>query len=273
MSASAAPSQGDHVFNAIEGALMAPFETIRSFRSTVLDVQHFLSDALLQTFSFARRMADQPELRSARSLVAGPNSGPDAVRIWARLQAGATSPAINAGQLRIVHDRNSVEFGAAARRFEIEMLTAIRQALETALDANVRAGGRQASPGIACQQMLNAAYDPAAALVLLLCSMDRETRPMEFCNTVLGVARTLDRPGMWRDPYVGFRENRPTDTGRQIVLIRDVLTRIDLLKAQSMTFAGLIRNDISHNMRLPGVRPTIEPMLHLIHARLQLLGG
>src|SRR6059058_1268886 len=70
MSASATPKQGDHVFNAVEIAIMRPFESIRALRSALVDGEHFLHDYLLHSYSMARNMADAPVLVAARNLVA-----------------------------------------------------------------------------------------------------------------------------------------------------------------------------------------------------------
>src|ERR1700691_3024542 len=104
MSASATPKQGDHVFNALESAIMRPFETIRSLRSTLVDSQHFLYDYLLQTYSMAKMMADQPDLLSGRKLVASPGEGDDAVKVLTTLRSRYPALArIDSGNLRNVH--------------------------------------------------------------------------------------------------------------------------------------------------------------------------
>lgn len=57
MSATATPKQGDHVFNAVDTALMRPFETVKSLRSPIIQGQHFVHDYLLQSYSMATQIA------------------------------------------------------------------------------------------------------------------------------------------------------------------------------------------------------------------------
>jgi hypothetical protein len=105
--------------------------------------------------------------------------------------------------------------------------------------------------------------------------MHRETMSIQgtFHGTVAAIAETFDRPAMWGDPYIRFRENRPSNTGSQIGVIRRVLTRIDLRKAQSISLAMLIKDEITQKGRLPQTESTVGPMLHLLHARLQQMRG
>jgi hypothetical protein len=57
VSATATPKQGDHVFNAVDTALMRPFETVKSLRSPIIQGQHFVHDYLLQSYSMATQIA------------------------------------------------------------------------------------------------------------------------------------------------------------------------------------------------------------------------
>src|SRR5947208_4867078 len=93
---------------------------------------------------------------------------------------------------------------------------------------------------IACQQMLNAAYDPAAALIVVTNSMLMEAQTIQGAlhGPITCIADTLDRPAMWREAFLTFREIRDSAAGNIIGGIRDVLTKIELLKAQSMTFTA-----------------------------------
>jgi hypothetical protein len=277
MSASATPKQGDHVFNAVETAIPAPFETIRSLRSGFADGQHFLHDYLLHSYSIAKNIADAFTTLAARSLSASAGAEQDALRDIGKLCA--PYPAlrrVNAGMLRDIHLRNASQFGAAARRFEVEFLRTVQQALEAAVaPRGARASAQTASPGIACQQMLAAAYDPGSALVVVVDRMSGEATPAQsaFHPVIVGIAQTLDRPAMWKSPFDAFRESRATATGAVIGKIRDVLARIEAFKAQSSVFAALVKNEIAQKGRAPSADDTFGAMVHLLHARLQQMQG
>lgn len=279
MSASAIPKQGDHVFNAVDTALIRPFETLRSLRSPLIEGQHFVPDYLLHSYSMAKQIAELPILAAGRKLVASAGAEDDALRELLELRSRYPALArINSAVLRDVHKRNSDRFGSAAARYEFEVLSAIQLALETAVappTAPPRRAGTPANPGIAFQQMLDAAYDPAAALVVITNSASRETTAVQgtYHPVIAGLADTLERPLMWRDPFATFREERPTATGRMIMTIRDVLMRMDLLKAQSVTFGNWLRGEIAQKRRPPQTDAVFGSMLHLIHARLQQMGG
>jgi hypothetical protein len=274
MSASATPKQGDHVFNAIDIALLRPFESIRSLRSVDVNGEHFLHDYLLHCYSMARKMAEAPAVITARKFVASANAEENALREFARLRPRYPSLAgITPVLLREIHLRNSDQFGTAADRYEREVLALVQHSLEAAV---APVGGKPAGAGvpavsIACQQMLNATYDPAAALVVVADSVSTESLSIQgtLHGTIAGIAGTLDRPAMWRDAFSTFREGRPTATGKLISGIRDVLMQIDLLRAQSMTFPALIKDEIGQKSRPGQASAVLGGMLHLLHARLQ----
>jgi hypothetical protein len=277
MSASATPKQGDHVFNAVETAILAPFETIRSLRSGVADGQHFLHDYLLHAYSIAKNIGDAFKELAARGLSASGGAEQDALREIAKLSA--QYPAlrrVNAQGLRDIHLQNASRFGTAARRFEVELLKTVQQALESAVAPGAtRAAAQTAVPGIACQQMLAAAYDPGSALIVVVDRMSGESLPAQsaFHPVILGIAQTLDRPAMWRSPFDAFRESRPTATGIVIRKIRDVLARVEGFKAQTSVFAALVKNEIAQKAHSPGSGETFGAMLHLLHARLTQMQG
>ena len=277
MAASATPKQGDHVFNAVETAILAPFETIRSLRSGLADGQHFLYDYLLHGYSIAKNIGDAFTELAARGLSASAGAEQDALREIGKLSA--QYPAlrrVNAPALRDIHLQNASRFGSASRRFEVELLKAVQQALELAVAPRAaRAPAETAVPGIACQQMLAAAYDPGSALVVVVDRMLGEAAPAQsaFHPVILGIAQTLDRPAMWRSPFEAFRESRPTATGVVIRKIRNVLARIEAFKAQTSVFAALVKNEIAQKGRSPGSGETFGAMLHLLHARLTQMQG
>jgi hypothetical protein len=254
---------------------MRPFKSLCSLRSPDVDGQHFVHDYLLHCYSLAKKMGEAPAMVIARKFVATANTEENALREFTRMRPRYPSLArITAPMMRAIHVRNSDQFGTAADRYERELLTLVQQSLETAL---VSTGGKPPSTvsapavSIACQQMVSASYDPAAALVVIVNSMSAESVPTQglLHPTILGIADTLDRPAMWREALSGFRETRPSATGRLITGIRDVLTQIDLVKAQSMTFPALIRDEIGNKSRSGPDNVIFGAMLHLLHARLQ----
>ena len=223
-------------------------------------------------------MADTPILITARKLVATSGAEEEALREIANLRFRYPAlTRVGPPLLREVHLRNSDQFGDAAARVDFELLSAVQESLESAAApvAARPAGAMRSSPGIACQQMLAAAYDPAAALVVIANSMSRETPLVQpiFHSVILQIAQTLDRPGMWQDPYATLRKDRPSATGKIVSDIRDMLRRIDLLKMQSTTFATLIKEEIAQKARSPQAESVYGPMLHVLHAQLQRMRG
>ena len=55
--------------------------------------------------------------------------------------------------------------------------------------------------------------------------------------------------------------------------IRDVLMRMDQLKAQSVAFGNWLRAEIAQKTRPPETDAVFGSMLHMIHAHLQQMGG
>ncbi len=278
MSATAIPKQGDHVFNALDAALMCPFESMRSLRSPMVEGQHFIHDYLLHSYSMAKEIAGLPILAEGRKLVASAGAEEDALRELLRLRPQYPALVrINSAALRAVHNRNSDRFGAAVARYEFEVLSAIQQALEVAVTpagGPPRVTGKAASPGIAFQQMLESAYDPAAAVVVITNSASRETTAGQgtFHSVIAGIADTLERPMMWRDPFANFREARPTATGRMITTIREMFMRMDLLKARSLALEVDTR-EIAQKTDPSQTDAVFGSMLHLVHTRVQQMGG
>jgi len=277
VSSAASPKQGDHVFNAIDTAVIRPFEKLKKLRSEITEGEHFVHDYLLHVYSLAVRIAQTPIMAVGRSLVASAGGEEDAIRELVRLQTQYPVLArINASALRSVHQRNADRFGAAAARYEFEVFRAIQQALELAVTppgARPPGANRSASPGIAFQQMLDNAFDPAAALVVLTKSASQELPAVQrgFVPLIAGLAEALDRPLMWKDPFAGFHEARPTATGRMIVTVANMLLQLEQLKAQSILFGNLIEAEIRQKTRPPQTDAIFGSMLHLIHARLQQL--
>jgi hypothetical protein len=274
MASGATPRQGDHVFNDLSLALLRPFDIIQSLTSPHVDGRHFIHDYLVHAHGLVKTMADAPKLSEARTLAAFAGDEENALREIAALRTRNPALArITPPFLRTIHDHNSNTFGDAGRRYDVEVLTAVQQSLQAAVApaAPAAAASRTAAAGIACQQMIAAAYDPAAALIVITDSVSQEPTQGQpnFHRTIAAIADTLDKPAMWKDPYENFRESRPTATGKKIDLILEVLRRMDLLKAQSSAFTGMIANEIRHKATAPKAAEEYGAMLHLLHMRLQ----
>jgi hypothetical protein len=268
MASPAVPRQGDHVFNAIAAALMRPFDTIGSFRSILIDGRHFVHDYLLRCYSFTREIAESRVIEESRRHAASAGAEEDALRELAKLRGRFPALArINAARLREVHDANAKEFGAAAERFEAGILESVLLVLQN-VAAEAPAGHRAPVPGIAYQQMLSAAYDPAAALIVITNRASRETlgHQAAFYPAIASIADTLDRPGMWRDPYDKFREERQTATGAVIGDIRTTLLGLDGLKGRSILFGDYIREEITQKSSWAHAQPVYGSMLHMLHS-------
>ena len=267
MASPAVPRQGDHVFNAIATALMHPFDTIGSFRSVLVDGRHFIHDYLLRCYSFTKDIAESRIVEESRKHSASAGAEEDALRELAKLRGRYPALArINAAQLRDIHGANATEFGAAAQRFEAELLATLLLALENVVAAPPP-GQRAPSPGIAYQQMLSSAYDPAAALIVVTNSASRETLAHQgaFHPTIAAIAETLDRPGTWREPYDAFHEQRKTTTGTIIGEIRASLAGLDGMKGRSILFGDLIRDEITHKASGAHAQTVYGAMLHMLH--------
>ncbi|MEZ5399417.1 MAG: hypothetical protein R2729_07085 [Bryobacteraceae bacterium] len=271
MAASATPKQGDHVFNAVDTAILRPYETFASLQSPLANGRLFLQDYLLNSYSFTRDLATRSVLREARRYVATA-SDEDTVRELAKLRSWPPVLArVTPELLRGIHRTNADRFGAAAAGYEAEVLLAIQMAIENA-SFSPPAGRTRVprGPGLAFQHMLSTAYDPAAALTVIVNLMTREPSGIQpnFRSVVVRIVETLDRPGMWREPYAEFREDRPTPTGEAVSAIGKVLLRMEALKPQSILIKKWIADEIAQKAD-SGAETVFGPMLHLLHTRLQ----
>jgi hypothetical protein len=277
MSASGTFKQGDHVFNAVDGAILRPYETLASLRTDLIGGQEFVHYYLVQSYSVARDLAHKPVFSDARKYVATAGIEQDTIRELTKLRSRhPTLARVTSTLLRHIHTRNSENFGAAAAQYEVEVLLAIRVALENAVappdlppPARITRG-----PGLAFQHMLDTAYDPATALCVITGSMASEQPAIHsnFHSVIIRLAETLDRPGMWKDPYNGFREQRRTNTGEAITVIGSVLLRMDGLKAQSLLLTKWIAEEIAQKAQVAGRETIFGSITHLLHSRLQQMG-
>jgi hypothetical protein len=130
-----------------------------------------------------------------------------------------------------------------------------------------------ASPGVAYQRLIDTAYDPAAALVVITSSMVREQPSIQghFHPVIFGIAETLDRPAQWREPFARFQERWNSGTDRIVALTRDALFAMYFLKAPGLSIAHWIREAILQHARTPGADQDYGAMLHLVENHLQKL--
>lgn len=183
---------------------MRPFQSLCSLRSPDLDEGHFVYDYLLHCYSLAKKMGEAPAMVMARRFVATANAEENTLRELTRMRPRYPSIArLTASMLRDIHVRNSDQFGTAANRYERELLTLVQRSLEAALVPIGSKPSTASTPAvsIACQQMVGASYDPAAALVVIANSMSTESVPTQglLHSTIIGIVDTLDRPAMCRE--------------------------------------------------------------------------
>lgn len=270
-----APRQGDHVFNSLETAVMRPFDVIASLQSPHVSGQYFIYDYLLHSYSLAKQTAESPALTAARRFAATASGHESAQRLLASLRSRYPSlTRVSGAMLQTIHTQNAEQFGAAVTRFELEFLTALYQALEKTMAANgPKAPGFAPNPGIAYQQMLDSAYDPAAALAVIASSAAREDPAVQgqFHGVVVAIADTLDRPGMWKDPYLNYRGGAASATGGAVQAIGDALLQLDSLKAPGVTFTVWARDEIANHARAssPKTESDFGAMLSLLYRHLQ----
>ncbi len=276
MASFSAPKQGDHVFNDVATAILSPFEIIGSANLSRGTGRDFIQRYLLHTHNLAKELADRAVLRTMRRFSASEGGQDDALRELGKLAGRYPRLAsLNPGVLHGIHVKNSTAFGAATRRYEVALLTELRQSIEATL-----AGRRSTSPrnsGIAFQQMLDAAYDPAAALVAITLSMYNETTQLQgaFLPVILDLVEALDRPGLWKEPYKNFRESKTTATGALIHEIGLAQLNLDSMKAPGSLFTSNLSDEIAAGPRFQPQQTQSEygEMLHKLHQHLQRLGG
>lgn len=213
---------------------------------------------------------------TARQLVATVGAEQDALKEISRLRNQYPALAqVTGDRLRRIHTSNSTQFGAAAKRYGVEFLKAVRESLEVAV-APDHAGPRHprtASPGIAYQQLIDAAYDPAAALIVVASNVARENIQAQraFDAVIVSLAGTFDQPAQWDDPFTTFAENRPTNTGKIIVLIRNVRLQLKYMKTPGFSLERWIAAEIAKTAQggSPRIAAECGAMLHLLHQQLQ----
>jgi len=272
----ATPKQGDHVFNDVATAILSPFETISSFYLSRGSGRDFIARYLLHTHNLAKELADRQVLRTMRRFSASEGAQDDALRELGKL-AGRNPrlASVNPGLLNSIHTRNSNAFGAAVMRYELTLLGELRHALEAAV-----AGGRSTQPrnsGMAFQQMLDAAYDPAAALVVVTLSMFHETTHLQanFIPTIVALVDSFERPGLWKEPYRNYHGSTDTTTGAMIQEIGVAQLALDSLKSPGSLFTSNLPDEIAAGPRFMPQQTSVEygEMLHKLHQYLQRMGG
>ncbi len=210
--------QGDHVFNDLRTAIERPIDSMREARVEGLDGEHFLTDFLPYGVDLAKRILRDPIWQTVRQFTATPGEEPQALLRLSRVAANRPVLAgITKEKLVSIHSENAGRFGAETHRFESEFLTAMRHALAVATEhpdtpnnANLIFGTD--SPTMAFQSLVDTAFDPAAALVIVIAHADRltvlgQSSGLTFLESVWG---TIDpwRPALWTETWNQFRGTR-----------------------------------------------------------------
>jgi hypothetical protein len=283
---SSGAKQGDHVFNMLEGSILRPFETIASFHSPDVNGELFLHDFLPLSYTMARQIVADVIWRTARTLVAKPGDEEELLRDLAKLKARfPVLMRVDAAKLRDAHLRNATQFGLASARFEWECLNALLESLTAAVnaaarpDAGVGALTKSSSPIIGFMSMMDAAYDPAAALVVIAKAASAEGMMEQGAiqKLIVAVSDSIDRPAVWREPYLAYRESRTTQTGETIGRIRAVLDQFPQVKIKGQTFLLQMQAEVT-NPQKGRLKPeewtgVFGSMIHLLYARIQQIGA
>jgi hypothetical protein len=233
--------QGDHVFNDLQTAIERPIHSIRSATNAGVDGHHFLIDYLPHGADLARRILRDPIWLAVRQYVAAPGQEQDGLN---RLNRVATNRGFVARvtyqKLVHAHLENAERFGQAANRFEFEFLSAMVHALTVAIkrpDSSNNSNlifNERASPIIAFQSMVNAAFDPAAAMIVLIDRADKENALGQgsILNLIEAIWGTIDpnRPALWADAWNQFRETRPQPVVKLVNDVRSALNGFSALK-------------------------------------------
>ena len=277
MAATADPQQGDHLFNDLGTAVLRPFLRIRDLCSPEANGEDFLNTHLLHTFSMAHGIAHAKTLVAARTLVAtGTVDEADRALTSLRTRFPALKP-ITARALRAVHDRNAEQFGNAAQRFEMTFTVAIRNAVQAAIAGRaLQPRSREdANASMAFQRLVGSAYDPAAALRLLVARLATEAASSQGAlqNFIVRAAEAIDRPTFWRNPFLDLQAKDPAASIRTITSVKDKLLDLYALNSRGMNFSLVVQTEIEQVAAeaTPEVRATYDGMLYLLHRRVQQL--
>lgn len=278
MGGSHTPKQGDHVFNAVNDVLMLPFESLSGLQvPPPADGSRFVQIYLLHSADRIRRIADNEGLSAARKLSASQGAEEDALRVLAGLSD--RRPAlrrVNPGLLRKVHLENASQFGSAALRYELEVLGAVRSSIEGLLGGAAAPAGLGTKAGLAFQELLNHAYDPGSALVMIAKTMQNENPGVQgtFLGLIESIADKLERPAMWRDPFIAFSEanTRQSETARIVEIIAEGLRQLQYLKVPGFSLDSSIREEIKQIARgLPLPPNEASALLYGLQNRIQTL--
>ena len=275
MATSHAPKQGDHVFNDLREVLLRPFQSISALRSPPADGMRFIQLYLLHTADRVRRAANNEGLQTARKLSASQGAEEDAIKLLTAL--GDRRPALrrlNPGLLRKVHLENASQFGESARRYELEVLRVVQNAIELMVSASAPTSTTKA--GIMFQQVLDHAYDPASALVMIAKSASNENPAIQgtFLNLIESIADKLERPAMWQDPFLAFAQanHQQSETAMVVQIIADGLRQLYYLKVPGFSLDTVLRDEIKQNARAVPLPPgDASALLFGLHNRIQLL--
>lgn len=264
MSDNSTPKQGDHVFNDLSTAIVRPFETIKSLP----EGRMFIFEHLVKFDDSMRELSERADLQESRKFTAMDGDEQDAFQ-----RPPAQFQSLSRTELQTLHNANAAAFGEAASRYELATLEVVYSLVEQAI-----APGTPQLPncGNAFQQMFQSAYDPAAALVLILSRTKREAPPKQTpCyNVAFQVMQSLQRPANWGLPYANPTDTS-TATGRMIDGIGSSMRKLESMRMLGMSMTERMRIEMSPYLRETASKRSgeLSRTLHALHGRIQKLRG
>jgi hypothetical protein len=257
MGGSHTPKQGDHVFNAFGEVLWRPFESLTALNSPPADGARFIQFYLLGCADRIQHLGAVEALTTARRLTVSQGDEEDALRALAGFSdRRPVLRRVNPAMLRKIHLENARDFGEAARYYELEVLRAVQSAIEGLVVASTQGAAQVDSDtkaGIAFQRVLNHAYDPGSALVIIAKSVQNENPAAQgaFLGLIESIADKLERPAMWRDPFDAFPESNAlrSETGRIVRTISEGLRQLFYSKVPGLSLDVALRQEIKQSAR------------------------
>lgn len=274
------PKQGDHVFNDLETAIVAPVETITSFQGDTVNGQHFLDDYLLHTKCMFQKLAGDELWRSSRSYTASDGDEEDVLKELRKLQPKMPSlPRLEPVLLREIHDDNANRFGERRERYEYDFFNCLQDLLTGVANGDAAGPAPRSMLGahIAFQRMVDRAYDPAAALVVVTkrSLMDDSIGQgvTQRLISSLAQAAMANDPTQWTHPFELFPLSKAGETKRVADGMHATLEHRRQINVQGQTVLRVMCAELAtkENPRItPGERREASGyMLHLVNQRLR----
>lgn len=269
--------QGDHVFNDLEGAILAPFETLAQLRSEELQGEDFVNDYLLHAKTLAKNLAEDEFWLATRSIVATSHDEDDVIKELRKLQLQFPSiPVINNEVMNSTHLANAREFGEASEEYERDFLIAMREML-TAVATDAPSDLTPVlTAHIAFQKIVNTAYDPAAAMVAIakqamLEDLLDEPATLDLI-AALGQIIVRPNPHQWHAPYEVYRLHKTSHTQKLAQSIHQTLQRRDLLSMHGQNLLRVVRSEMTEKdvvgISAEDRKKQYGYMLHLVNQRI-----